>query len=110
MNKFKIGDSVKTISEVEVLKHGIISVKDYHIIGDSLYLTFGLKDHESIEFNEKDLELLESSEDIAVNKFKEELKEKIHKNSKCLNIDTEYYNGYREAVNNILKLLESEDK
>lgn len=36
---------------------------------------------------------------------KEELKSKIHKNSKCLNIDTEYYNGYRQAIKDVLELI-----
>lgn len=36
---------------------------------------------------------------------REELKEKIHKNSKCLNIDTEYYDGYRQAIKDVLELI-----
>ena len=113
MNKFKIGDRVKTNSEMDVLKYGIISVKDYHIVEDSLYLTYGLKCHESVEFNERDLELVESSEEIAVKKFKEKIRNGIQKEMDYIS------KHYKEIANHqrctlelqyCMQLLESEDK
>jgi len=111
MNKFKIGDRVKTNSEMDVLKYGIISVKDYHIVEDSLYLTYGLKCHESVEFNERDLELVESSEEIAVKKFKEEFKEQVeHILEHEINRELPSSNDFKKCIEKILKLLECEDK
>lgn len=82
-------------------------VQEKEISKDKLTELFDSEDDlgKSVLF-ESLLELVEINEEIAVKKFKEELKDKIKNSKISMNIDTEYYDGCRYAIKEILKLLE----
>lgn len=79
--KFKIGDKVKIINRTDCKENGQIeTILDMQYIKE---LWAYLLNCESIDFinyvSEKNLELVESSEQIAVNKFKEEFRQILQK-------------------------------
>lgn len=127
MNKFKIGDRVKVDSELADLfgegNIGIITDIELRIndAKTELYKVYHIEDKE-IDFYAQNLELVETIEEIAVNKFKEELKNKVKIFYSNLKIENNKY--YKQSClahtaklykiedeeQRFLKLLESEDK
>ncbi len=89
MNKFKQGDKVRIISDIYCDKgyEGIVS--DIEFDCDSCDWYISLK-NSNISLFQDNFELVSTSEQLAVDKFKEELKEKILKRIKETDKGSEY--------------------
>lgn len=98
--KFKIGDKVKTLKGGYIGKEYIIEKIGFNYYKDELVYSGSGSD-----FYDYELELVSTSEQLAVEKFKEELKNKIIK------LKYDYINHLPVVrIGHILELLESKDK
>jgi len=110
--KFKIGDKVKTLKGGYIGKEYIIEKIGFNYYKDELVYSGSGSD-----FYDYELELVSTSEQQAVNKFKEELRQKIIEQieiSKQLVVDgfisSQQDKDFYRAMNYIISILESEEK
>jgi len=108
--KFKIGDKVKTLKGGYIGKEYIIEKIGFNYYKDELVYSGSGSD-----FYDYELELVSTSEQLAVEKFKEELKDKINKLIKKLekslvkltNTDRAYQQGKIEQLRELLKFIDT---
>ena len=106
--KFKIGDKVKTLKGGYIGKEYIIEKIGFNYYKDELVYSGSGSD-----FYDYDLELVSTSEQLTVEKFKEELKDKIKdileyaKSQACIDAynDKNYLKIYEKNIKKILELL-----
>ena len=101
-SKFKIGDKVKLLGSEGFVEPEELIIKD---VKSNRYIFEEYADGET--FREEELELVSTSEQQAVNKFKEELKEQIE-HILQYEIDAAFpsSNDFKNCIEKILKLLE----
>lgn len=118
MNKFKIGDRVKVDSELADLfgegNIGIITDIELRIndAKTELYKVYHIEDKE-IDFYAQNLELVETSEEIAVKKFKEKIRKGIQKEMDYISMHYKEIDNHQRCTLELqycMQLLESEDK